>query len=210
VRPLNVKSVSVSPGVSAGVQIGADPPPSVGGLLEFVGYLARRHAITGDLLSKFSATNRPSRQKKLRDLWDLTELPAEEFTDEVARFYKLTRLNLPQLLSASSLAQQFSQRFLREMAVFPCRLEGEKNSTIVLADPTDTASVRAVELTLGEPIALPLHHLTISRPHWLNVSGRKGRRHHRVAKQPQQSSMTTLTACATLPAEPRWCVRSTI
>ena len=119
--PLNVKSVSVSPGVSAGVQIGADPPPSVGGLLEFVGYLARRHAITGDLLSKFSATNRPSRQKKLRDLWDLTELPAEEFTDEVARFYKLTRLNLPQLLSASSLAQQFSQRFLREMAVFPCK-----------------------------------------------------------------------------------------
>ena len=58
VRPLNVKSVSVSPGVSAGVQIGADQTPSVGGLLEFVGYLARRHAITGDLLSKFSATNR--------------------------------------------------------------------------------------------------------------------------------------------------------
>ena len=83
-RPLNVKSVSVSPGVSAGVQ-----SPSVGGLLEFVGYLARRHAITGDLLSKFSATNRPNREKKLRDLWDLTELPAEEFTDEVARFYKL-------------------------------------------------------------------------------------------------------------------------
>jgi general secretion pathway protein E len=154
VLPLNVKSVSVSPGVSAGVQIGADPPPSVGGLLEFVGYLARRHAITGDLLSKFSATNRPSRQKKLRDLWDLTELPAEEFTDEVARFYKLTRLNLPQLLSASSLAQQFSQRFLREMAVFPCRLEGAQNNTVVLADPTDAASARAAELTLGEPVAL--------------------------------------------------------
>ena len=79
----------VSPGVSAGVQVAADPPPSVGGLLECVGYLARRHAITGDLLSKFSATNRPSREKERRDFWDLTELPAEEFTDEVARFYKL-------------------------------------------------------------------------------------------------------------------------
>jgi len=54
VLPLNVKSVSVSPGVSAGVQIGADQTPSVGGLLlEFVSYLARRHAVTGDLLSKF-------------------------------------------------------------------------------------------------------------------------------------------------------------
>ena len=68
------------------------------------------------------------------------------------------------------------------MAVFPCRIEGAKNSTIVLADPTDAASVRVVELTLGEPVALPLHHLRISRPHWLNVSGRKARRYHRVAK----------------------------
>ena len=49
--------------------------------------------------------------------------PPMSFADEVAQFYKLPRLDLPQLLAASSLAGQFSHRFLREMAVFPCQLE---------------------------------------------------------------------------------------
>jgi general secretion pathway protein E len=154
VRPLNVKLASVSESVPTSTPRAAEQPHSARGSLDFVGYLARKHAITGDLLSKFSASNRTGRrEKKLRDLWELTELPAGEFADEVACFYKLPRLSLPQLLAATSLAGPFSQRFLREMAVFPCRIEGAKSNTLVLGDPTDTASVRAAELTLGEPVA---------------------------------------------------------
>jgi general secretion pathway protein E len=119
-----------------------------------VAHLARRHAITGDLLARFTAATRPGRDTKLRNLWELTDLPADEFADAVAHFYKLPRLDLPQLLAASSLAGQFSHRFLREMAVFPCQLEAGDVNTLVVADPTDAASMRAAELTLGGRVAL--------------------------------------------------------
>ena len=121
-----------------------------GRVLEFTAHLARKHAITGDLLAKFTSA---SGEKKLRDLWELTELAADEFADEVARFYHLPRLNLPQLLAASSLASLFTPRFLREMTVFPCRFEDGHN-VLVVADPADAASVRAVELSLGGSVRL--------------------------------------------------------
>jgi general secretion pathway protein E len=121
-----------------------------GRVLEFTAYLARKHAITGDLLAKFTSA---AGEKKLRDLWELTELAADEFADEVARFYHFPRLNLPQLLAASSLASSFTPRFLREMTVFPCRFE-EGHNVLAVADPTDAASVRAVELSLGGSVRL--------------------------------------------------------
>ena len=123
-------------------------PPAIGPgrTLEFTAYLARKHAITGDLLAKFTSAGG---EKKLRDLWELTELPSDEFADEAARFYHLPRLNLPQLLAASSLASAFTPRFLREMTVFPCRFEDKGPNVLVVADPADAASVRAAELSLG-------------------------------------------------------------
>ena len=56
---------------------------------------------------------------KLRDLWERSELSANEFADEVARFYGLRRISLPQMMAASSLAGQCSRRFLREAMIFP-------------------------------------------------------------------------------------------
>jgi general secretion pathway protein E len=153
VRPLNVKLAQISSAppelaLVSGQSLAADPS------LEFVGYLARKHSITGDLLAKFASTHRPGREKKLRDIWELTDLPADEFADEVAQFYKLPRLDLPQLLAAASLTGPFSHRFLREMVVYPCRLEEGGAHTLVVADPTDVASVRAAELSLGGRVAL--------------------------------------------------------
>src|SRR5262249_31403906 len=57
----------------------------------------------------------------LRRLWEQSDLPATEFADEVARFYQLPRIHLPQLLAASPLLSQFSRRFLRDMLAFPYR-----------------------------------------------------------------------------------------
>ena len=151
--PLNAKLAGISEDPRRATS-SVDQPRPADQALEFVAHLARRHAITGDLLARFTAATRPRRDKKLRDLWELTDLPADEFADAVANFYKLPRLDLPQLLAASSLAGQFSQRFLREMAVFPCQLEAGDVHTLVVADPTDAASVRAAELTLGGRVAL--------------------------------------------------------
>jgi general secretion pathway protein E len=130
------------------------PAPSpVGRSLAFMAHLARKHAVTGDLLAKFTSA---SGEKKLRDLWEVTELPADEFAEEVARFFNLPRLSLPQLLGASSLAASFTHRFLREMAVFPCQLKPGMGDVLVVADPTDAASVRATELTLGGPVSIAI------------------------------------------------------
>src|ERR1700751_2831480 len=78
-----------------------------GSWLEFAGQLARKHAITGDLLAKFDPSGGAG-ARRLRDLWEVTDLSASDFADEVARFYDLPRVTLPQLMAASSLTAKFS------------------------------------------------------------------------------------------------------
>jgi general secretion pathway protein E len=123
----------------------------VRGWLEFASYLARKYAITGDLLSGRQEKSRS--EKNLRDLWELTDLSANDFADEVARFYELPRVSLPQLIAAAPLAAQFSPRFLRQTTVFPCRFE-DGADTLVVADPDDSAATRAAQLVLGGPVAV--------------------------------------------------------
>src|SRR3981189_3634642 len=67
-------------------------------------------------------------------LWERTDLSASEFADEAARFYALERVTLQDMLSATSAVEPFSQRFLREMAVFPYR-SADGNAALALADP---------------------------------------------------------------------------
>jgi len=122
--------------------------------LEFMACLARKNVVTGDVLSKFASADRPGQERKLRELWELTDLSADAFADEVAQFYQLPRLNLPQLLAASAQTGPFSHRFLSEMAVFPCQLAEGGGNTLVVADPSDAATIRAAEFTLGGPVAL--------------------------------------------------------
>lgn len=88
---------------------------------------------------------------KLRDLWEYSELSANDFADQVARFYSLSRASLPQMMAASSLAAQFSRRFLREAMIFPYQ-NGEGTARLAVADPSDEAAVRAAEIVLGQAI----------------------------------------------------------
>jgi general secretion pathway protein E len=132
----------------AGVEAAAPGPD----WLDFAAHLARKHSITGNLLSQHSADH-PGIEKKLRQLWELTEFSANEFAEEISLFYRLPRCHLQQLLAASRLSQ-FSPRFLRETTIFPCRFPDGSGYTVVMADPTDTSTRRAVELVLGGPVAL--------------------------------------------------------
>jgi general secretion pathway protein E len=131
------------------------PTNPTGDLLEFVSHLARRHTLKGDLLSKFGPADKPRKQKRLRDLWELTELSANDFADEVSRFYQLPRVRLPQLIAAAaSLSEGFSRRFLREATVFPCQLDSASGHSLVVADPTDAAAIRAAQIVLGGPMMI--------------------------------------------------------
>ena len=124
------------------------------GWLDFAGYLARKFVITGDLLSKSGSSDKTAGQTRFRDLWELTDLSASDFADEVARFYRLPRVSLDQLLTAPSLALKFSPRFLREMTIFPCQSENSRSNKLIVADPTDSAAVRAAEIVLGGSVAV--------------------------------------------------------
>jgi len=82
-------------------------------------------------------------------------LSANDFADEVAGFYRLPRASLPQLFAGPALVAKFSRRFLRETLVFPYQAP-DGRPRLVLADPTDIASVRAAEIVLGGPVEVEI------------------------------------------------------
>ena len=86
-------------------------------------------------------------------MWESTDLPAAEFADEVARFFKLQRIGLLELLATEAQVEGFSRRFLRESMVFPFRSAGG-TVKLAVADPMDTAAIRAAEIVFGEAIEL--------------------------------------------------------
>jgi len=122
---------------------------------EFVNYLSARHFNAASLLSKLNSTSRRNGERTLKDLWEASDLSANDFADEVAQFYHLPRVALPQLIAASALTAKFSRRFLRETLVFPYSAE-DGRPRLVLADPTDAAAVRAAEIVLGQAIAVEI------------------------------------------------------
>jgi general secretion pathway protein E len=112
------------------------------------------------ILSKYSGPDVASVKHKvdkgaggettLRALLELTELPVGGFADEVAHFWQLPRLSLPQLLAAAAVVGRFSRRFLLEATIFP--FETPDGFKLAMADPTDTAAVRAAEIVLSVPV----------------------------------------------------------
>ena len=119
---------------------------------EFVNYLRGRNHLAVDS-NLMNGTAQSQDDRTLHKLWGLTDLSANDFADEVAGFFKVPRITLPDLLSAPPLANQFSQRFLREMLVFPFQ-SADGEPTLAVADPSDSAAVRAAGIVLGSDIKI--------------------------------------------------------
>jgi general secretion pathway protein E len=122
---------------------------------DFAKYLVSKNYIAGDLISKFDLPNAQNAGQTLRRLWELTDLSANDFADEVARFHSLPRLNLAELMEASALVGRFSRRFLREMMVFPYETAAGKFQ-LAVADPYDAAPVQAAEIVLGGQVGVTI------------------------------------------------------
>ena len=120
--------------------------------LQFVEHLERHNYLTTTAGQSDPAGQAGSDRRRSK-LWELTNLSASEFADEAARFYGMERVALQDMLSATPLVASFSQRFLREVLVFPHQ---SADGTIVLglADPTDSAAQRAAEIVLGAGMAI--------------------------------------------------------
>jgi general secretion pathway protein E len=65
----------------------------------------------------------------------------------------MERLALPALLAATPLIDRFAPRFLRESTIFPFQSDGGIIS-VAVADPSDTAAIRAAEIVFGGPVEI--------------------------------------------------------
>ncbi len=68
-------------------------------------------------------------------------------------FIELERVTLQEMPAAAPLVTSFSQRFLREMMVFPYR-SADDRATLAVADPTDMAVQRAAQIVLGAGVTI--------------------------------------------------------
>jgi general secretion pathway protein E len=115
--------------------------------LQFVEHLRHNNHLTKTAGHGDSAEQGGSDRRRGK-LWELTDLSAGEFADEAARFHGLERIALQDMLTAAPLVVAFSQRFLREVLVFPHQ-STEGAVVLAVADPTDSAAQRAAEIVLG-------------------------------------------------------------
>src|SRR6202047_2784856 len=119
---------------------------------KFGAYLLEKYSLPAGRAASVGQSGAPA-VKALRELWESTDLPAAEFADEVARFFKLQRIGLLELLATEAQVEGFSRRFLRESMVFPFRSAGG-TVKLAVADPMDTASIRAAEIVFGDTVEL--------------------------------------------------------
>src|SRR3979411_1800251 len=89
--------------------------------------------------------------RPLWELWEATDLSAAEFADEVSDYWGVVRLSLPQILARTPCVDGFSRRFLRESTIFPVRAPNG-SYRLAVADPSDTAAIRAAEIVFGAPV----------------------------------------------------------
>jgi general secretion pathway protein E len=90
-----------------------------------------------------------------KKLWEIADLSGGELADEVARFYRLARTTLQEMLQATPLVASFSERFLRETLVFPYQSTNH-GTVLAVADPTDLAAKRAAEIVLGPDVEIKI------------------------------------------------------
>src|SRR5271166_1684193 len=95
--------------------------------------------------------NRGGEFRSIRSILETCSLSAGEFADQVAEYYRYTRITLPELMAAPALVERFSRRFLRETMMFPFDC-GEGRFGLAVADPTDIAAQRGAQIVLGGPI----------------------------------------------------------
>jgi general secretion pathway protein E len=136
---------------------GGEQYPAGGGdmIQRFYDYLLSERFSIADGGARFNLAEARRSGKPLQRLWQALEMPAHDFADEAARFFDLPRVNLADLMTATSLADRFSQRFLRESSIFPWS-PGSGPARLALADPTDAAAIRAAELVLGAPLQIEI------------------------------------------------------
>jgi general secretion pathway protein E len=118
--------------------------------MAFLRHLAAKNLVSAEFVRHYASPSDPHSNVTVRQLWEASDISAHDFADEVAVFFQLPRLTLPELMSVHSLTGRFAQRFLREAAIFPFAAAKDRFG-LAVGDPSDLAAQRGVELVLGGP-----------------------------------------------------------
>ncbi len=114
-------------------------------------HLLEKYSLPPRARARVETATNPALTRPLREFWEATDLSAADFADEVADYFGLTRLGLPQLLATTPCLDGFSRRFLRESTIFPFQAPNG-GYRLAIADPSDTAAIRAAEIVFGTTI----------------------------------------------------------
>ena len=117
----------------------------------FQQHLLEKYSLPARARARVESPSNSTLTRPLRELWEATDLSAAEFADEVSDYWGVIRLSLPQLLASTPCLDGFSRRFLRESTIFPVRAPNG-GYRLAVADPSDTAAIRAAEIVFGEAV----------------------------------------------------------
>ncbi len=133
----------IQPDVATGGEIAAG----------FLQHLLAKNLVSAAIARGITETEGSRTNLNLRQVWEASDISAHDFAEEVAVYYRLRRITLPQLIGANSLTGRFTQRFLREAAMFP--FEPAKGQFhLAVGDPGEVAAQKAVEIVLGGPVEI--------------------------------------------------------
>src|SRR3954465_4318852 len=114
-------------------------------------HLLEKYSLPARARARVEDPSNSTLTRPLRELWEATDLSAAEFADEVSDYWGGGGLSLPQLPASPPTLDGFSRRFLRESTIFPVR-SPNGGYRLAVADPSDTAAVRAAEIVFGETV----------------------------------------------------------
>jgi general secretion pathway protein E len=120
---------------------------------DFMGHLARKGVLRD---AQFADSNLVrGRRDGLGEVdWGgLTKLTQASFADELAAFYRCSRVQRAELIGGVFAGAQLSARFLREGRLFPYE-DSTGTLTLAIARPIDDETVRTAEIALRRPVTI--------------------------------------------------------
>jgi general secretion pathway protein E len=119
--------------------------------LAFLRHLVERNLVTARFAHDLTNPSETHSNLTLRQVWETSDISADDFAEEVAVFSQLRRVTLPELMGANSLTTRFAPRFLLEAAVFPFEA-GRGRVGLAVGDPNDYAAQKGAEIVLDGPV----------------------------------------------------------
>jgi general secretion pathway protein E len=93
---------------------------------------------------------------KLKALYPSTRLSSGSYADEIANFFRLSRISLREAFDLEPLSHLFSRKFLRENMMFAGVDRKSAEQFLIVADPTDLSAQQAAELVLRSPVTVSI------------------------------------------------------